>query len=143
MCLIKGEETSPCTHDRCRHAYMKPETGGLFKSHYIEARKDFDSFLKFQGSSAVWLLAVNPYKLGTEERSNFERFRQARTEIEAVGEWPADREIFSRDEVAFEFREYDRIDFRFNFETNENERIAVRDVQQVAVYVGKGASDVK
>lgn len=140
MCLIKGEELSPCTHDRCRYAYMKPKTGGIFKSHYIEARKDFDSYRRFQGISAIWIMAVNPYEPGTFERNNFECFRQARTEIKTEGEWPEGREIFSRDEVTFEFIEYDRIDFKFNFETNENDKVAVRDVHQIAVYAGEGGS---
>jgi hypothetical protein len=125
MCLIKGKENSSCQHKRCANYTTHPDVCGAKRGPAIEARKDFGTYNKIIGHSADWIMAENPYEPGTEEREEFEWFRQGQTELTVHGEWPSNRMTFHRSEVSVEFVEF------------EDKWRKLIDVEEAAVYVGK------
>ena len=104
-CLLTGDENKACSHKTCRLAKKQPKYWGITIASLYD-KKEFTHFRRHKSISGVYfLMPVNPYtKDQTREKSNFEVFRQA-WELNIVGDWPLEQELYRRDEVSFVFEE--------------------------------------
>jgi hypothetical protein len=102
------------------------------------SQHEFSEFDICGGSfSGPHIIPHNPHDRGTEERGDFEAFRQSMNAvIHLAGQWPTDIKVVPKEHVQFRWTEFMDSVPSFNYQTLRNGWSDRLDVQEYAYYVG-------